>query len=163
MVSLAKGKAAGSGFKYMLEFPSCFRVYTNDDVLVSKMLAQCNTSKPPGVQAAESRNERFIGRLGSRHLGKAFAYEIYEDDRRFRVVSSRSNDKALGAVVKKSTVEKVYSYLRKDGKKRSAHNIENALGISITTVLNSLKILRVQRRAKLVLFGKNNKAQFRAL
>jgi len=137
-----------------------FRIYTNDDILLSRILVEI---RPSGSSATELTGEEFVGKLDTRNRGTSAAYDVYKDSERYRVVSSRSKDRTRGAQVSKSTVERVYSYLKSNGKKRSSHNIETALGISTTLVLNALKVLRMQKRARLESFGKHGKQQFRAI
>lgn len=65
--------------------------------------------------------------------------------------------------VSRDTVEKVYNYLKKDGRKRSTSNIEKALHISPTTIHNALRVLRVQKNADFERAGKKRRHLYWAL
>ena len=211
MVSTEKPK-----YKYMLEFPSKLRVYTNDEQFLLNTLEKYGTSGLPNIQqdtifthvfharrpremkkkealiqplrsqkcpecgsARVLRNNegaeivctdcgftidtgKFIGILDATHPGKP-KYEIREDEKSYKIISSRSKNRAKCATVNRDTVEKVYRYLKKDGRKRSALDIEKALHVSMTTVHNALKVLRVQRKADLRIIGTKRQFFYKAL
>lgn len=158
MSELKKGRANSANYKYVLEFPSIFRIYTNDKSFLKKVLVEAHTPKP------KSR-KLLVGRLPVKWHKKNIVYDIFQAGERYQILSSESKDKTRGAVVSKEMVEKTDSYLRRDGKRRSACNIQTAIGVSRATVLNALKVLRVQKKAKLESSGKwkYGRQRFRAL
>lgn len=205
---LTKVSAEKPKYKYILEFPNKFRVYTNDEQFLLNTLekygklgltsAQQDNARAKKMKNEEALIQSFRGRqcpecrstrlvrdnesaeivctdcglvidagkrirtLDATHPGKP-RYEIHEDQKKYRIISSRSKNQANCATVNKDTVEKVYGYLKKKGTKRSASDIETALHISPTTIHNALKVLRTQGRADFEIFGTKRKFLYKAL
>lgn len=196
-------------YKYMLEFPNKFRVYTNDEQFLLNTLEKYNMHEPPKVHHENVRArkmktiETFMQPLkgqqcpecastklmrdnetaeitcmdcgyvvGAREFAGVldyFAqpnkpqYEIREDRKSYKILSGQHKNQTIWSAVNRDTVERVYRYLKKDGKKRSASEIEKALHISVTTIHNALKVLRVQSRADFEIFGPRRKFLYKAL
>ena len=123
-----------------------------------KMLEILESIDSPRAPRRKPRTKgKFIGNLDATYHGKPLRYAIYEDGKGYRIISSRSKNQANYATVSRDTVEKVYNYLKEDGRKRSASDIEKTLHISPTTIHNALKVLRVQKRADFEVFGTKRK------
>jgi len=159
LLKLKRASTEKSEYKYILEFTNEFRVYTNDDQFLLNTLKKYGTLGPLSVQHDKGR---FIGALDPAYRGKP-RYEIFEGEKRYNIISSRSKNKANCPTVNKDAVEKVYNYLKKDGRKRSVSDIEKALRISSTTIHNITKVLRVQKRVDLKIVGKKRQFFYRAL
>lgn len=158
MFELKKARANSANYKYVLEFPSIFRFYTNDESFLSKILLEVRKPEP-----SKPQKEVLVGRLQVKWHSRDIVYDILKSGERYRILSSESTDKTRGAIVSKNMVEKIDSYLRRDGKKRSAYNVQSALGVSLATVLNALKVLMVQKRVRLESRGRHGRQRFRAL
>jgi len=196
-------------YKYILEFPNKFRVYTNDERFLLNTLEKYSIRGPPKVHHENvrakkmKRIETFMQPLKGQQCPECastelmrdneiaeitcmdcgyvvgagefagvldyFAqpdkpqYEIREDRKTYKILSGQHKNQATCSAVNRDTVERVYRYLKNDGKKRSASEIEKALHISVTTIHNALKVLRVQSRADFEIFGPKRKFLYKAL
>jgi len=133
-----------------------------------KMLVILETVSSPRASGGKVHRKyrtegKFIGNIGATYHGKPLRYGIYEDGKSYKIIFSRSKKQANYATVARDTVEKVYSYLKKDGRKRSASDIEKTLHLSPTTIHNALKVLRAQKRADFEIFGTKRQFLYKAL
>jgi hypothetical protein len=133
-----------------------------------KMLVILETTGSRGERERKNHSdsptkEKFIGNVSTSYHGKLLEYGIYLDGKSYKIISSQSKKQANYATVSRDTVEKVYDYLKKGRRKRSASDIEEALGISSTTIHNALKVLRAQKRADFEIFGTKRQNSYKAL
>jgi hypothetical protein len=155
MSELKKARTNPAKYKYMLEFPSTFRIYTDDKRFLSKVLVEAHTS--------ESKPQKvLIDTLPVKWHKKNIVYQIFQAGEHYEIISSESKDPTHGAVISKEIVDRIDSYLRKERKKRSAYNIQRTLRVSLATVLNGLKVLRAQKKVKREPSRKHRRQQFRA-